>query len=295
MTHAARELPAERWASLLPDEMQAAGEMSFDNDVLVRRFVHGSYETSDMPACEHHLFACRLSGQVAAERKLDARWQRANTRRGSITIVPAHRSSSWRLNGSGEILHFYLPPGLLGQLDDDQPADVPIIEHLGAFDPRLTDLVETFAGEMRDRVEGFTLYAEALLTQIAISLLRRHTRTARGEKGRAAGLRRTVEDRLAEYIDANLHASISLSALAALSGLRPAQFNKLFRTSFGSSPYQYVLRRRVETAKALLRDGKLGVAQIAIEVGFAHQAHFTTMFRRFCGSTPAAYRSALRS
>jgi AraC family transcriptional regulator len=295
MTNAARVLPATRWASMLPEGMQATGEMSFDNGVLVRRFLHVSYETSEMPACAQHLFACRLSGQVAAERKLGSRWQRANTRRGSITIVPAHQASSWRLNGSGEILHFYFPPGLLRHLDEDQPDDVPIIEHLGAFDPHLTELVETFAGEMRHRVKGYALYAEALLTQIAISLLRRHTKAARGREGRAAGLRRTVEDRLAEYIDANLHADISLSALAALAWLKQAQFTKLFRVSFGSSPYQYVLRRRVETAKALLREGKLGVAQIAIEVGCAHQAHLTTMFRRFCGSTPAAYRSAMRS
>jgi hypothetical protein len=43
--------------------MRPAGELSFDTGVVVRRFVHGSYETSEMPACEHHLFACRLSGK----------------------------------------------------------------------------------------------------------------------------------------------------------------------------------------------------------------------------------------
>jgi AraC family transcriptional regulator len=233
---------------------------------------------------------------VTAERKLGSVWQRAITRRGSITIVPALNTTAWRLDGKGEIMHFYLPPALLRCVWEKEhgSGEFPIVECLGAFDPRLATLVETFDWEMRQGVAGYALYAEAVLTQIAICLLRQHSTVRRTGRG-SGSLRRTVEEQLVEYIEANLRRDITLSALADLAGLKPAQFSKLFKASFGFSPYQYVLRRRVEWAKGLLRDGKLGVAEVAVEVGFAHQAHFTTMFKRTSGSTPGAYRAALRT
>lgn len=295
-TDADQTIPGRQWASLLPTGMQPAGELSFDTGVVVRRFVHGSYETPDMPACEHHLFAFRLSGQVTAERRLGSVWQRANTRRGSITIVPALNTSAWRLDGKGEILHFYLPPALLQRVWEEEHGfgELPIAECLGAFDPRLATLVETFDCEMRQGIAGYALYAEAVLTQIVICLLRHHSMVRTTGRG-SGSLRRAVERRLNDYIEANLQRDISLSALADLADLKPAQFSKLFKATFGFSPYQYVLRRRVEWAKTLLRDGKLGIAEVAVEVGFAHQAHFTTMFKRVCGTTPAAYRAALQT
>lgn len=297
-TSADPALPADRWASLLPDAMRSVGEFSFDNGVVVRRFTHRSYDAPEMPACEHHLFAYRLSGTVTAERKLGSVWRRAVTRRGSITVVPALRSTSWRLRGEGEILHFYLPSALLQRIGEDElefSADAPVIEHLGTFDPRLGNLVETFASEVGGGVAGHALYAEAVTTQIAVCLMRHHSTRSHAAGHGTARLRRSVEERLAEYIDANLQRTIGLSDLAALADLGLAQFSKRFKASFGFSPYQYVLRRRIEWAKTLLRDDEAGLAEIATEVGFAHQAHFTTMFKRMCGSTPAVYRADLRS
>jgi len=277
--------------------MRCAAQVSFGNGVVARRFRHDSYEALDMPGCQHHLFAYRLSGTTRAERKLDGAWQKAITRRGSVTIVSALQGSSWRLQGSGEIMHFYLPPALLqriGEEDLEISPRAPIVEHLGAFDPRLSSLVESFAWELEHGVAGFTLYAEAVTTQIAVCLMRHHSKAKQMGRG-SASLRRKVEQALVDFVDANLQRDIGLTELAGLADLGLAQFSKRFRATFNVSPYQYVLRRRVERAKMLLQESELSLAQIAVTVGFAHQAHFTTTFKRICGSTPASYRAEIRS
>jgi AraC family transcriptional regulator len=58
----------------------------------------------------------------------------------------------------------------------------------------------------------------------------------------------------------------------------------------GQAPHRYVLDRRVERAKALLRDTETSVVDIALETGFSSQSHLSAWFTRLVGTTPAAYR-----
>jgi AraC family transcriptional regulator len=66
----------------------------------------------------------------------------------------------------------------------------------------------------------------------------------------------------------------------------------LFKQAFEQSPHQYVLSRRVERAKTMLKDGERSIAEIATACGFANQGHLTTAFKRRTGVTPASYRKS---
>jgi AraC family transcriptional regulator len=95
---------------------------------------------------------------------------------------------------------------------------------------------------------------------------------------------------LIKYVEQNLAGSIALLDLAEIAGYTPDHFSRLFRRCFGQSPYQYVLARRVERAKAMLRDRSESIAKIATACGFSTQAHLCSAFKRRTGSTPGAYR-----
>jgi transcriptional regulator GlxA family with amidase domain len=99
--------------------------------------------------------------------------------------------------------------------------------------------------------------------------------------------------RVLAYVDAHLASDIRLKDLAAAAALSAHHFSELFRQSVGVSPYAYVLERRVERAKHLLRDSMLGVLDIALAVGFSDQSHFSKIFRRAAGVTPSAYRTIM--
>ena len=95
-----------------------------------------------------------------------------------------------------------------------------------------------------------------------------------------------------DFIDDNLAHEISLNDLAGVACLSAHHFSELFRQSIGISPYRYVIERRVECAKVLLRGSMLGVLDVALAVGFADQSHFSKVFRRATGMAPGAYRAA---
>jgi RpiB/LacA/LacB family sugar-phosphate isomerase len=96
--------------------------------------------------------------------------------------------------------------------------------------------------------------------------------------------------RVFAYIRENLAREVSVTQLAKTVGMSQYYFSKLFKTSTGTTPHQYVMRQRVERAQELLRDGDTALATVATQVGFETQSHFTSVFRHLVGITPKRYR-----
>jgi len=88
----------------------------------------------------------------------------------------------------------------------------------------------------------------------------------------------------------NLHERVSVPVLAAQAKISTSRFSRGFRLSTGVSPHQWLIRARVERAKQLLRDTDLPLADIAVDVGFSDQAHFTRCFGSVAGVSPGAWR-----
>jgi AraC family transcriptional regulator len=97
--------------------------------------------------------------------------------------------------------------------------------------------------------------------------------------------------KLLDYIEQHLGEDLSLDALAAEVGLSPLYLARAFRLAVGQSPHRYVVGRRVEAAKRLLRDGDAPIADVALAAGFSSQSHLSSWFRRAVGVSPAVYRS----
>jgi AraC-like DNA-binding protein len=85
---------------------------------------------------------------------------------------------------------------------------------------------------------------------------------------------------------------LTVADLAAAAQLSRAHFSREFRRTFGETPHQYLLTRRLERAAALLRTTDSCVADICCGVGLTSVGSFTTSFRRMFGRTPQAYRDA---
>jgi AraC family transcriptional regulator len=105
-----------------------------------------------------------------------------------------------------------------------------------------------------------------------------------------AGLSEATLRRVIEFTEEHLDEAISLTALAALTGTGVDVFARNFKACMGVPPYRFVSERRMHRAKVLLAASDKSVAEIAIDVGFSSQAHFTTQFRKFMNISPAAYR-----
>jgi len=97
--------------------------------------------------------------------------------------------------------------------------------------------------------------------------------------------------RVSQYIQENLQGELRLAELGALVHMSPYHFARLFKRSTGMPPHRFVVRRRIDEARALLAAGTGPIAEIAQLVGFRTPSHFTTTFRRITGMTPSRYRS----
>jgi AraC-like DNA-binding protein len=98
--------------------------------------------------------------------------------------------------------------------------------------------------------------------------------------------------RARDLIDARYREPLDVAALARAAHLSPAHFSREFRRTFGETPHQYLLTRRLERAAALLRTTDRSVADICFTVGLSSVGSFTTSFGRTFGMSPTAFRAA---
>jgi AraC-like DNA-binding protein len=101
--------------------------------------------------------------------------------------------------------------------------------------------------------------------------------------------------RAKDLADARYAEPLGVVDLARAARLSPAHFSREFRRTFGESPHQYLLTRRLERAAALLRGTDWSVADICFAVGLQGVGSFTTSFGRMFGASPTAYRARFPS
>ncbi len=94
-----------------------------------------------------------------------------------------------------------------------------------------------------------------------------------------------------DFIYSNLHRRITVAEVAQAVNLNASYFSKLFKQETGMAVSRYILLRKIETAKNLLRHSDYSSAEIADLLAFSSQSHFISRFRAECGVTPHAYRN----
>ncbi|MDY0749024.1 AraC family transcriptional regulator [Paucibacter sp. R3-3] len=100
--------------------------------------------------------------------------------------------------------------------------------------------------------------------------------------------------RVREYIDKNLSDPIEVNVLASLTGLSLCHFSRAFKQSMGMPPHRYLICRRIKEAARLIECTEMPMYEIALEVGFSDQSHFTRVFSAQLGESPSRFRHQRR-
>jgi AraC-like DNA-binding protein len=106
----------------------------------------------------------------------------------------------------------------------------------------------------------------------------------------AGGLSAGTLRRINEYVERQLSDTISLHDLALVAGLSDCHFARAFKQSVGMPPHRYIMHRRVDRATVLILTTDRPLSQIALEVGFCDQSHFSRLIARATGQTPRKLR-----
>lgn len=97
--------------------------------------------------------------------------------------------------------------------------------------------------------------------------------------------------RARDLMDREYAKPLDVPAMARAALMSPSHFSRQFRAAYGETPYGYLMTRRIERAKALLRQGDLSVTEVCVEVGCTSLGSFSARFTELVGETPSAYRA----
>ncbi len=97
--------------------------------------------------------------------------------------------------------------------------------------------------------------------------------------------------RARDLMDREYARQLDVAALARAALMSSAHFSRQFRAAYGETPYGYLMTRRIERAKALLRAGEMSVTEVCLEVGCTSLGSFSARFTQLVGETPTAYRA----
>ena len=177
-------------------------------------------------------------------------------------------------------------------LEDSRGSEnIELMARYALEDPQIERLIRALQAETRAGAPTGRLFGESIVTALAVYLAQRYSSSPPALHGYRGGMPRTRLKRVLEYIAAQLHEELSLTALAEIAGMNLYYFSRLFKQSTGLSPHRYVLDQRIRRAQHLLRTSDMTILEASVRTGFADQGHFTKVFRRFVGLSPTEYRN----
>jgi AraC family transcriptional regulator len=242
---------------------------------------------------EHHRIHYVLTDMHGTVQVNGGREKPVKFLRGSLAFAPSGMSIRSILAAGRFIQILQSPETYDAIISDIVRGGTAHLESQGVFsDPLISQMVSTIADEMEG---GFLdrILADALNTALAVQITRRFVEPAAITLAPSNGLSPERLRRVRDYVEAHLDDDLSLTVLAGIACLSPYHFSRSFKAAAGVGPQRYVIQRRLERAKTLLRRTNQPLAWIAQEAGFADQSHLTAIFRRETGVTPGRFRAAL--
>jgi AraC family transcriptional regulator len=248
-------------------------------------------------AVDDQMIVLHLDGPITVHRRVRNGESSRLIPPGGLFMIPGGMDFGVRLGGTLLTLHLYLRRAVIEDVSQSlQPGDptkLELLPRIGESDPLIERLMLGIRDALHDGPSAEP-YVDYLGRAIAARLIRGHASSSPVDRAPVT----LGGEQLAKAIDfmqANLEDSIDLPAIAGVAGLSPSHFARQFRTTTGVPPHQYLMSLRIERAKRLLSETNTRVVAIAFACGFANQEHMTRLFRRSCGTTPAAYRRTRRS
>ncbi len=270
-------------------ELKAFGAI----EVAYHRFLPGEIETLPFkgPVINLHLSAPHRLVQHQ-----DGRKRGGLVATNDVAITPAGMPGYWRTDAASEDMSMLLDDRFVRRVAAGvgvYQQEIEVVPLFSAREPHIERIGMSLLSEMKTGGLGGELFAESLANVLALHVLRSHSslgRASRRRVGSEGGFSRRSLERATDYINDNLSQKLTLAEIAEAAHMSPHHFARSFKKDTGLSPHRYVIRQRVERAKALLANTDLTVFEVARAVGFANHSHLSSHVRRHLGVSPGALR-----
>lgn len=259
---------------------------------LVQWHNHGGRMDYQRPG--HHTLSVYLQGGHSTHL---VETPRDTGRPGCHCILPAEHESRWNVAGPLRFVHLYLSASAWAdravRLLDAEPRALTLEQRIFGEDAVLATWAQGVAArDWSDPTERLRIdsLSQAALDHLVLQAAQPRQRQ-RAERS-AGGLSSAARRRVLAFVDAHLDsADLSLPRLAAQANLSEFHFARMFRASMGCTVHDWVAARRLDRARALLRETRLPLADIAAACGYAGASHLSRHVKTATGATPGQWRA----
>ena len=225
---------------------------------------------------------------------------------GRLYMIPAYVVHSYECHGPFGHYYLHVYEGFKNQVDLFEHYNFPIEvvaeeidatlfrimceEHpeakLPESDPKSYDNTTTFVDYVK-RYNNMSLWQKMRLRSAILKLMSNFLKEATLKPW-------TLSERMMKvlsYINANIHKTITMDQLADVACISTPYLIRLFRSNFGTSPLQYINKKKIERAQLMLITEDLPCKEIAYKLGFNDASYFIRLFKKTTGQTPQEYRA----
>lgn len=288
-------IPGLMAATHLPGSLASCSWQAGWRSLLLREYAEpaasGMFRT---PACRDHLVVLVLEGPCQVRGRYLGRWQEACYGIGSMGMTRPGEEVELAFRGEvpGRTLQLHLPGSLLrrvaSELGGPRSGELDLPHQLCLDDPFMRQAMLSLRGALE-------IGTPALYADVAAEMLATHLLVRQGRQVPRASVRDQLRLQRADaFLRENLGAQVSLDDLAGVVGVSGFHLIRMFRNSYGETPYRRLTRLRMEAAQERLRGTGEAITEIALSLGYANPAHFAAAFRRVVGVAPSAYRARFR-
>ncbi len=266
---------------------------------------HGRYRTAGIlarqdrhtlsdPATSDVVMGLTLSGTTAARWKVGSKWREIESRQaGHIGVSPTDEKIDFDVESPHELLIIAIDKSAVLDIQNIYSEDcLDVLNAKGHLKYHRDTAVQSNIQDLWKALGQYDSMSGLLVDALTQSLIARLVRMV---GNCTPGLPNKVSplpiEQLEAFIRENMRNGVSVGAIATLCNLPVSTFNRHFKKETGYSPYQFVQKIRLDMAITQLLSGKAPLIDIALQLGFADQSHFTRFFRSMTGITPKAYQT----
>lgn len=285
------------FSNMIPEDWVLSRQPLKSGGFTIEHHMEKPGELTTSGIAQHALLITMSEGSTQQFTQLGKQTYEGENPAGAFWIASANTPAKWAWNTVDETIAFVIEPSHLQQVAAEtgclDPSSVELQNITFGFDAQLNFLAQCCRREVLRREIGDRIYTDSLANLISLHLLRNyctHTPLIH-ESAKGMGSKRLRN--VLEYIDTHLDQEIGLADLAAVAKMSQHHLSSVFKQSTGLPPYRYVLQKRIQRAKQLLKRDSLSITDVALVSGFADQSHLTKHFCKFVGVTPRIYRESL--
>ncbi|MBT3368130.1 MAG: helix-turn-helix transcriptional regulator [Nitrospina sp.] len=162
-------------------------------------------------------------------------------------------------------------------------------------DPNLEYIFKLLLSEIQAGNKNGKLFIENIVSILAFHFVKNYSKEqSSGLVENVSGFTSKEIEKAFYYIDKNMSESVKIENLAEEFGISKFNFIKRFKSSTNVTPHQFIIRKKLERSKNLLKEGSLSLTDITYMLNFSDQSHFSNSFKKMYGMTPREFRMTIQ-